>query len=260
MPELPDVEIFKDYFNSTALHHKIAEVEVLQNRLLENISKSKFESSFKNKSFNKADRYGKHLLAELNKQEYLQLHFGMTGFLKYFKKEDEKPRHTVLLIKFSNDYNLAFACQRLLGKISLENSIEEFRKRNDLGIDAMDISIEKFKEKINKTNKAVKSLLMDQSEIAGIGNIYADEILFKSKINPKKSSKDISDKEIERIHKNISRVLSYAIEHKANPKDFARSYLLPNRKKGENCPRCKSNLNTEKIAGRTTYYCPQCQT
>ena len=123
----------------------------------------------------------------------------------------------------------------------------------------MEISLEEMKRIVKNSKKAIKALLMDQNKIAGIGNIYSDEILFQSGLRPDRSASDIDDKQIQKLYKQTKRVLEYAIKHDANPDKFGQSYILPNRGKGNECPNCGTPIETIKTAGRTTYFCPQCQ-
>ena len=257
MPELPDVEIFRRYLNATALHKKINSTEVLEKRILES-PLSQFEK-LKNNSFTGTRRHGKHLFVETSGRYLLRLHFGMTGSLQYFKRDGKLLSHARLLFNFTNGYTLAFINQRLLGHVSIEESIDEFIKRKKLGKDALEISLDEFKQISKSTTKAIKSLLMDQNKIAGLGNIYADEVLYQSRIHPANTSKKLKDGQIREIYRNIVEVLNYAIKHKANPNEFSKSYLLPHRSEDGTCPRCNSKLKRIKISGRTSYFCPKWQ-
>jgi formamidopyrimidine-DNA glycosylase len=258
MPELPDVEIFRRYFNSTALHQKIDSVKVSRTRILKDISPRRLQNLLKGKSFTSTDRHGKNLLIHFDSR-ILRMHFGMTGFLKYFKDQNENSVHTRLLITFKNNYKLAFVCQRMFGKVSLEKDIQDFVTKNNLGSDALKLNFRQFAEIFSGSKSAIKSLLLDQKKIAGLGNIYADEVLFQSKVHPAAKSGSLDKNEIKRIHHNIRKVLRYAIKHNAQPRQFAKSYLLPNRSRSGKCPRCPGRLKTVKISGRTSYFCPRSQ-
>ena len=257
MPELPDVETFRRYLNATALHKKISSVKVLEKRILES-PQSKFDK-LKNHSFTDTRRHGKNLFVETTGKFLLRLHFGMTGSLKYFKRNNHELSHARLLFNFKNGYTLAFINQRLFGHLSIEESIDEFIKKKKLGKDAMEMSLEEFRQIAKSSKKAIKSLLMDQNKIAGLGNIYADEVLYQSRIYPARASNKLDKNQAQEIYKNITKVLNYAIEKKANPRKFGNSYLFPHRSEEGLCPRCGSNLKKIKISGRTSYFCPKCQ-
>ncbi|MBD3296998.1 MAG: DNA-formamidopyrimidine glycosylase, partial [Candidatus Omnitrophica bacterium] len=125
--------------------------------------------------------------------------------------------------------------------------------------DALEISRTEFEDRIEKKNGSIKSALMDQKLMAGVGNIYADEILFQSHIEPGRKVPDLSEKDMRTIYRNMGRVLKKAVEKKADPEKFPRSWLIPSRDKGGKCPRCGGGLKKKKISGRSTYFCPGCQ-
>lgn len=261
MPELPDVEVFKRYFDSTSLHKKIKDVEVHTRAILENISPQRLESSIKGHRFKSTRRHGKYLFAEVTGGNILALHFGMTGFLKYFKDPETDTPHDRLLIRFSNGYHLAYDCQRKLGMITVIDDLHDFIKKKNLGPDAMDpkFDFDAFEEVLAASRGMVKSSLMNQNLIAGIGNVYSDEILFQAGVHPKTTSKDLSKKAKKKLFSTMKRVLKTVINNKAHPEDFPSTYLTPHRNKGADCPKCDGSLKTAKVSGRTSYYCDNCQ-
>jgi len=261
VPELPDVEMFRDYFNATALHQKVAKVSVSDDRVLEDTSARKLARSLKGKEFSSTRRYGKNLLADVEGSCVLRLHFGMTGNLKYYKDEDEDEEleHVRVLVDFENSYKLAYICQRMLGNVSVEESVEDFVRRKELGPDAMEISADELAEKLAGTRQSVKAFFMDQEKIAGLGNIYTDEVLFQCGIHPGKSCAKLDEKEAKELHKTIHRVVDYAVKHRADPRKFGGNYLLPRRGEGEPCPRCGGKIKKMKVSGRSAYFCPKCQ-
>ncbi len=262
MPELPDVEIFRRYFLSTSLHKKIRAVDIKSRDMLKEVSAEKIKSTLERNSFMSALRHGKYLFMETERDEkWLVLHFGMTGFLKYYKDLDHRPGHERLLVYFSNGYHLAYDCQRKLGTISLTDSPDAFIKKRQLGPDALnpDYSLESFAEDFRKIRGKIKSALMKQKYIAGIGNIYSDEILFQAGIHPGVQSSRLKKKDMENIYRQMNHVLKTAIEAHADPGRLPSSFIIPHRQEGDICPKCKAGIEKEKIGGRTAYYCPQCQ-
>ncbi|MEF8848276.1 MAG: DNA-formamidopyrimidine glycosylase family protein, partial [Candidatus Thermoplasmatota archaeon] len=199
MPELPDVESFKKYLDSTSLNQKINEVKITRKRILEKISEEKLVNKLKKNKFFSSHRHGKYLFVKL-KKHWLMLHFGMTGKLKYFKKPEEKPKHTRMLVKFSSGFNLAYDCQRLLGKISIIKDINQYLKQKNLGPDALDIDFSDFYSRYKDRRGKIKSGLMNQKIIAGIGNIYADEILFQTGIHPETKLNNINKAQLKIIY------------------------------------------------------------
>src|SRR5438034_11312747 len=184
MPELPDVETFKRYLDATSLRQCITAVDVRNAYVLKDVSARELAREMKGRRFKSSCRHGKHLFVRADHAIWLRLHFGMTGFLRYFKGEEKAPPHTRVLFVFAKDYRLAFDDQRKFGEVGLVNEVDEFLKKRALGPDALDIDLAEFKEKLARHRGAVKSILMNQRLIAGIGNIYTDEILFHARIHP----------------------------------------------------------------------------
>ena len=190
---------------------------------------------------------------------WLRLHFGMTGSLGYFKGEEKAPPHTRVLFVFAKDYLLAFDDQRKFGEVGLVNEVAEFLKRRALGPDAVDIDLAEFKDTLTRHRGTVKSILMNQRLIAGIGNIYADEILFHARIHPATQIARLGDEALEKLFRAMHYILEKAIKAKADVDQMPKSWLLPNRGKAGKCPRCRSELKSSKIGGRTAWFCPHCQ-
>lgn len=261
MPELPDVEVFKRYLQSTSLHKDIEDVKICTKNLVEGLSSSELIKTLKGDRFESAARHGKYLLAKTVRGKHLVLHFGMTGFLKYFKEEADQPSHTRLLIRFSNGYHLAYDCQRKLGEIGLADSMKTLVKEKSLGPDALDQEFDqtRFNKIFAKTSAAVKSALMNRKYIAGIGNIYSDEILFQARMYPGMTSKRLDGEDLDGVYSQMHQVLYTAIEAGADPRRFPSSFIIPHRRTDMICPRCNGEIRKEKIGGRSAYYCPRCQ-
>ncbi len=259
MPELPDVEVFRKYMNATSLHQKISGIEVEHKRVLQDISPSGLGRKLKDRQFERTKRHGKHLFACVDEEFWLMFHFGMTGFLKYFKKAEERPSHARILFHFGNGYHLAYDNQRMLGKVQVVENAAEFIRKNDLGSDALDLTLHAFQNLLLGRRGSMKTFLMNQSLIAGIGNIYSDEILFQAEIHPRIQVMDLDENQIKNLHKCMLDVLKTAIEKKADPQKFPDDFLIPYRGKKNACPRCGGELKKIKVNNRGTYFCPQCQ-
>ncbi len=261
MPELPDVEIFRNYFSATSLHTPIEAVDVDAPEMLRGVSASRLQSTLRGASFQSAHRHGKYLFALPESGQCLVLHFGMTGFLKYFKNEESSPGHERLLIDFAGGFRLAYVSQRKLGEVALAGDIESFLAGCRLGPDALAEcgEPEVLADILSGSRASVKSALMNQENLAGIGNIYSDEILFQAGIHPKSRSSRIGADGVRALHGAMKKVLSKAIECKAEPARMPRTYLLPRRGSDSSCPRCGGGIRAEKLSGRTAYYCPSCQ-
>lgn len=259
MPELPDVEIYKQYFNATALHQRVECIHMKSSTLLVNTTPQGLGRALKHKKFRSTKRHGKYLFIELNPFGWLVMHFGMTGELKYFQQGQDKPNYAQLIIIFENGFHLAYISRRKLGQIALIDEPQQYLNMHSLGPDALNLSSAHFYELASKRRKNVKSWLMDQHIIAGIGNIYSDEILYQAKIHPKRTICDLDKLILKRLYQTIGTVLNTAIEASANPKKMPSTFLLSHRKQGNHCPECANPIEKIKVAGRSAWYCPQCQ-
>ncbi len=261
MPELPEVEMFRRYFDRTSLQQKIKEVRLYSPEMLRGISPKKLRDELKGHEFVSTDRHGKYLFAQLDTGRDLVLHFGMTGHLKYFNDPDKSPSYVRLLIQFANDYNLAFDCLRKLGKISFADDRRKFINDKKLGPDVLadDFDFKAFLEIVSRKKGSVKSILMNQHTLAGIGNLYADEILFQSRINPSQRINELSKARKKRLFEAIKPVLVTTIENKTEWRKLPNTFLLKDRGKEGKCPLCGTPLCRKTVAGRTTYYCSRHQ-
>ncbi len=265
MPELPDVENYTRYLRRTALHKKISEVKVGRARIVRGTSARTLARTLKGNCFKRARRHGKHLLVALDKKGWLAMHFGMTGRLAYFKHLEDDPKYDRLRLDFANGYHLAFESQRLLGGVRLLDDADAFIAANKLGSDALDPALHAgdFAQRLSKRSGQIKAALMDQSLIAGIGNIYSDEILFQARLHPRQPVKTLDKKQMGKLFGTMRRVLKVAVSHGAGAEDvekkIPKSYLLAHRREGAKCPRCGGKIATLKSGSRTAYYCPRCQ-
>ena len=260
MPELPDVEVFKRYLDSTSLRQKIATVTVQNAKVLKDISSHKLAQKLKGRRFKSSARHGKFLFAQLgNSDGSLVLHFGMTGYLKYLKGKEEEPTHTRVLFHFTNGSRLAYVCQRMFGKVALTDSPDTFVEQRALGPDALALDWHQFRRLMRGKRGAIKSVLMDQSTVAGIGNVYSDEILFHASIDPRAGTHKLSEKALRRLYRAMGSVLKKTIQYEADPDRVPETWLLRHRRSEGKCPRCGRSLERIKMNQRSGYACPRCQ-
>ncbi|MDN3595824.1 Fpg/Nei family DNA glycosylase [Zunongwangia endophytica] len=259
MPELPEVSYQKKYADATILHKKIVEVETGDKKIYQS-PKTDFEKALKNNEFESTDRLGKYLFLKLKNGGGLVMHFGMTGKLDFYQ-HDDTPKYTQLKLIFEDHSKLAFTCPRKFAKLYLAESLEEFQKTHKLGNDALNLKESEFLELTEGRSGTIKGLLMNQSIIAGIGNMYADEVLFQTKIHPKTKVNTLSQKQLTSIFKSIIEILELVKEVRIEGKRVPESYITSIRKEGEgaDCPRNNGKIAQTKVSGRTTYYCPVCQ-
>jgi len=258
MPELPEVETFKRYLESTSLHQRITGVQVRDAYVLKRISAREL-ARLKGRRFENSHRHGKHLFVRADNELWLRLHFGMTGWLQYLKRDEETPKTVRVLFSFANNRRLAFDDQRKFGEIELIKDVDEFLQTRGVGSDALEISLSQFKAIVGKHRGAVKTILLNQQLIAGIGNLYADEILFRARMHPAIAAASLSDKDLRRLFRAMRYVLEKAIALKTDFNRLPKSWLLPHRGKRGRCPRCGRALKSATIGGRTSWFCAHCQ-
>jgi formamidopyrimidine-DNA glycosylase len=259
MPELPDVEVFRRYLAATSLHERITGVEVCDSRVLDGISRRRLKHGLEGRTLESADRHGKCLFALLDETGVLALHFGMTGFLKYFKNPEAETDHPRVILRFRSGYRLVYDSQRLLGSVALIPDRAAFIRRKELGADALSVSFDEFASILDRRRGSVKSALMNQKLLAGIGNVYSDEILFQARMHPKAGLEGLRRDSLQRLHEAMGRVLKTAIDCRADPRKMPDGFLLPHRGGGDPCPRCGGPIESIRISGRSAYYCPSCQ-
>jgi formamidopyrimidine-DNA glycosylase len=265
MPELPDVELYKRYLDEHALGQTIERVAVNDARILGDLAPKAFVARLSGDRFEDSRRHGKHLMVRLKKGGWLTLHFGMTGDLFWFENERDDPPYDRVRFDFRDGGHLAYVNRRMLGRVGLADDADAFVRAEELGPDALDPAFDfaAFAKALEGRRRDVKSVLMDQALIAGIGNIYADEILFQARVHPKTAVSALSGKQREKLFEQIKSVLKTAIACGAGAEQLLERlpdhYLLPEREKGGRCPRCGGAIETLKSGGRTSYFCPRCQ-
>src|SRR5258707_5818281 len=259
MPELPEVETFKRYLDSTSLHQRITNVDVRDAYVLKRISTRQLTQRLKGRRFENSHRHGKHLFVRAANKLWLRLHFGMTGSLEYLDHNEVAPKTARVIFRFAGNCRLAFDDQRKFGEIELIKDIDEFLQTRGLGPDALEISLSQFKAIVGKHRGAVKAILLNQKLIAGIGNLYADEILFRACMHPATAAASLSDKDLRRLFRATRYVLDEAIALQTDFNRLPKSWLLTNRGKRGRCPRCGRALKSATIGGRTSWFCAHCQ-
>ena len=258
MPELPEVETFRKYIDSTSLHKKISSTEVKNTRILGKVSSASLKRNLNGTKLTATKRHGKNLFVELSNHKWIVMHFGMTGFLKYYKNSAEAPGHVRALINFSNGYHLAYNCTRMLGKIDLVDDISGYIEEKKLGVDPIEgkLSVKDFCKLFNnKKSVSIKSALMNQNILAGIGNIYSDEILFQAGVHPATHVNRLKENDLKNIYQKMNSVLKKVISVKADHEKLPGRYLIRNRNYDKDCPMCSGKIKKKTIGGRSSYFC-----
>jgi formamidopyrimidine-DNA glycosylase len=257
MPELPDVEVFRKTIDKKVVNHVIDDFEVDEKKLFK-AARGKLDG-FNGHKATGTRRIGKYCFLETGKQGWIVFHFGMTGYVEYYEKKEDKPKYSAFTLNLKGKGNLSYISKRKLGKVDLCETPADYAKENKLGIDALECTKKKFMELMEKKKGSIKGALMDQSMISGIGNVYSDEILFQVQVHPATPVQKISRDVREGMYKKMKDVLKKAIAAGAQPDKLPSNYLTPSRQQGNDCPSCKGKIKKSSISGRSSYYCPSCQ-
>lgn len=262
MPELPDVQVEKEYLDATALHQRVEDVFLSAEGLLEGVSATTLRKRLEGRTLESTRRHGKHLFAHVGDDGWLRLHFGMTGRLAYDRDGEDgasDPDHTRLRLDFEGGGRLAYINVRRLGEIGLVDDPGRFVEDEGLGPDALDADFDAdaLAELLEGRRGSVKGILMNQDEIAGIGNVYADETLFQAALHPETRAGALEPEQVEELHRQMRRVLRAAVD--ARVEDFPKWFMLPHRSTDMECPDCGGGLEKIQVSGRPTYFCPSRQ-
>ena len=281
MPELPEVETVRLGLNQVTLAQPIRGGDVLLSRTIAYpLNVDEFLAGIKNTSITDWQRRGKYLLAKLAKSDksdggWLGVHLRMTGQLLWLNREEPLQKHTRVRLFFPDNRELRFVDIRTFGKMwwvgpsqTAERIITGLEK---LGPEPFsdEFSVEYLVRKLHHRQRSIKTTLLDQSLVAGLGNIYADEALFLSSIRPETPCQTLNEGQIEGLHKAIIQVLQTAIESggttfsnflnvlgvNGNYKGIAWVYG----RTGEPCRVCSTPIERLRLAGRSSHFCPNCQ-
>lgn len=271
MPEIAEVETVRNTLKKRILNKKIKDIDIRYSKIIDNDIKD-FKNKLINNEFIDILRKGKWLIFELH-DYYLLSHLRMEG--KYFIKNNNDiiNKHEHIIIKFNDNTELRYHDTRKFGKmkvISKEELLEteEIKKQGKEPFDN-DLTSDYLINKFNNKNIAIKTVLLDQTIISGLGNIYADEVLYESKINPLRKAKTLSKIECDNIINSSKKIIKKAIiEGGTTIKSYTSSlgvignyqnYLKVHKKENSICNRCNNKIIKIKINGRSTYYCKGCQ-
>ena len=277
MPELPEVETIRRDVEREFVGKRIKAVEVTGARSVRrhpNIEE--FVARLEGRRLVRTVRRGKYLLLELDNREVLVVHLGMSGQLLRSDPKEPRGRHTHVVVSFTGAPQLRFVDPRTFGELfvtgrdRLEDDLPELAH---LGFDPLDdqMAWTTFGQRLLARKSKLKPLLMDQRFMVGIGNLYADEILFAAGLRHDRSSDSLTHQEVRRLYRGMVETLTDAIKHRGSSladeqyKDlfgeigeFQRLHNVYDRE-GEACPRCRATIARVKLGGRSTFFCPRCQ-
>ena len=245
------------------MHRRIVRTRSHDERLVKGVSRVGLQRRLKGARLAGTRRWGKWLFAPLEGEGdgNLVLHFGMSGDLAY-TTHGRLPEHTRFSLEFTGGQRLAVISQRLIGRVSWTEDVDAFAAEQDLGPDALgdDLDLASFRQLLDGRRGAIKSTLMDQSRLAGIGNVYADEILFQAGIHPASPVSALDGPTRRDLYRTMRRVLREAARRGGEPTALPRRWLTPARgQEDASCPRCGARLAHTEVAGRTAWFCPRGQ-
>jgi formamidopyrimidine-DNA glycosylase len=261
MPELPDVASYARYVDATVLHRTVERTHVVDESILADVTRRQLAARLKRRELTATARHGKFLFVRLDDGADLVLHFGMTGDLQSWRSDRPTPRHARVVWDLSDHTHLAYTCQRLLGEVGHTRDRDALLAAHSLGPDALDPALDRdrFTERLAARRGTVKAALMNQSLLAGMGNVYSDEILFQAGLRPGRKLNTLSPGDLHGLHGVLRHVLQTASARGPDVADQPDGWLIHHRDQGEACPSCGESLRSSKVSGRTSYWCPACQ-
>ena len=269
MPELPEVETVKNELLPHVIGRRITGITLVWEGIVKQPAAAEFCARVTGQAITAIKRRGKYLLVSLSGGDLMVLHLKMSGSLIIGRNSTEPPRFTRAVIHLDNDSSVFFRDPRKFGMMKLVE--DEKSAVGKLGPEPLeDVFTPRLLSKLlDKRTAPIKALLCDQTVIAGIGNMYADEVLFAAGIHPLRTAVSLSREEIKKIHTAIRRILKTAIANKGASVD---TYFRPDgtkgtahfefkvaHRRGENCLNCGTALQRITVRNRGTYFCPKCQ-
>ncbi len=273
MPELPEVETVRRTLNNLILNKEIRDIDVYYDRMIRTNTTKEFKDILENRVLKDIGRYGKYLLFHFD-EITLVSHLRMEG--KYFIKDLDMPKekHEHVIFYFKDGTTLRYHDTRKFGTMDIVKTKDLFKENSplsNLGLEPFDekANLTYLKHKIKNRKTPVKGLLLDQSVLTGLGNIYVDEVIFLSNLHPETPVNLLTDNDLENILENSMKVLNKAISLGGTT---IRSYtsslgvtgrfqneLYVHMRKDEECKICHTKIEKIKVVGRGTYICPNCQ-
>lgn len=278
--ELPEVEVMRRDLEKDVVGRRIKEAEVRPSKnamrtIRRHDRRKEFTSRLVGRKFSRAERRGKYILLHLDNGDVLVTHFGMSGQFMRGNKRQVLPTHTHVVLTFQQGGDLRFVDPRTFGEMFV-TSADELGKVKELAhiaIDPLDhvFTWQSFGSRMAERASKLKQLLMDQKFISGLGNIYSDEVLFAAGLRHDRMSDSLSSQEVRRLYRAIQETLQDAIKNRGTtlqdeayvdlfgkPGEFDAELKVYGRE-GLPCRRCRTPIQSVKIAGRGAYFCPQCQ-
>ncbi|MFW5988239.1 MAG: bifunctional DNA-formamidopyrimidine glycosylase/DNA-(apurinic or apyrimidinic site) lyase [bacterium] len=273
MPELPEVETIVNGLRELIKNKIILDVTIREPNIIAFPDADLFEEEIRDREIIQLRRRGKYILIELEGQKTMVIHLRMTGRLLVKPGELEYDKHSHLIFHLDNNFDLRFHNVRKFGRVYLIDNNDYLKAGGlaKLGPEPLseEFTLKRFKELLNNRSTNIKALILNQNFLAGLGNIYADEALYKAGILPFRKVNTLKDAEIEKLYQAIKMVLKDAIKaggtsfsdyrNAQDKKGYFQNELKVYQRAGESCPVCGSKIEKTKVAGRGTHFCPVCQ-
>ncbi|HMB00086.1 MAG TPA: bifunctional DNA-formamidopyrimidine glycosylase/DNA-(apurinic or apyrimidinic site) lyase [Spirochaetota bacterium] len=271
MPELPEVQTIVNGMRKEIINTSIKKITVFYSKVIKGSVKY-FKQHTENNRITALKRHGKYIFIELANAYTIIVHLRMTGQLFTAPLEYQPDKHTHLEIILNNSkQKIVYRDTRIFGRFELIPGCDKkaYIKVKKLAPDALTMTSVTFRKKLENRKKNIKACLLDQSVIAGLGNIYTDEVLLQEKIDPYFPAGRLDSDRVKGLLKTIKKTLKKAIAAQGTTvSDYVNSYgahgtfqlkLRAYKQKDNPCPHCRTPIQKTKLAGRGTYYCPQCQ-
>lgn len=272
MPELPEVETVRKGLETLVLGKTVTDVKVFWPRIIENLEVDEFKVRLIGEKLDRVERRGKYLIFKWTNFDMVS-HLRMEGKFEYHNSSDPLNKHSHVIFLFEDGTELRYLDVRKFGRLTLlpKDGAKDYKGIKKLGPEPIEseFKLEIFEEALKKKSKAIKPLLLDQSIVTGLGNIYVDETLFRAQIHPEQEASSLNKTEVKKLHREIIAVLGEAVKAGGTT---IRSYknalgdagtfqvsLLVYGQQGNVCPRCGDEIAKKKVAQRGTHYCPSCQ-
>ncbi|MFQ6550012.1 Fpg/Nei family DNA glycosylase [Aestuariibius sp. 2305UL40-4] len=258
MPELPECEASRKAVEAGALNRTIEGFEEHNTIHLE-LPGPQDRDRLKGHQFTETHRHGKHIFAGSKSGPWIAVHLGMTGSLKTFDAPRDLPDYAHFIIRFEGDRRLIYYNPRKFGWMRVIDDPHDWIANKDLGPDAMEIGDNMFADRIGGSRGTVKSALLDQKKLAGVGNLWADEALYRAGIGPEVKGTELGSDRIATLYKEMRASLQGVLDVNADYGKLPGDWLIHNREEGADCPRCGGTITKKTVGGRTAYFCPDYQ-
>ena len=259
MPELPEAEANRLAIEEECLNRTIEAAEPGDNVTYVELPGDNERKRLLGHRFTQTQRHGKMIFAGSKTGPWIAVHLGMTGRLMPFDEDDGVPRYAKFIIRFEGDRRLAFLNKRKLGWLKVIDDPAAFVEAEGYGPDAMAISRDDFASVIGGTNGAIKSALMDQRKLAGIGNLWSDEMLMQTGVDPRHTASDLSQAKLDALFDAMHEILKAVSKTRMDYSRLPDDWLIADRNEGADCPRCDGSITKATVGGRTAYFCQKHQ-